>query len=128
MRRFTYLLSAVLVATLLSACGARDVRAPVEARRPIIVQGAMDAEMRKLAAALDHASEEHAGGWTFWAGTLDGAAVVVSKTMKGMSNAAAATALGAERYHPLAIVNQGTAGGHHSRICMSSTSCSASNR
>src|SRR6267154_1954452 len=32
--------------------------------------------------------------------------------MKGMENAAAATALGAERYHPLAIVNQGTAGGH----------------
>ena len=29
-----------------------------------------------------------------------------------MSNAAAATALAAERYHPIAIINQGTAGGH----------------
>jgi adenosylhomocysteine nucleosidase len=37
---------------------------------------------------------------------------VISKTLKGMSNAAAATALAAERYHPVAIINQGTAGGH----------------
>ena len=29
-----------------------------------------------------------------------------------MSNAAAATTLAAERYHPVAIINQGTAGGH----------------
>ncbi len=29
-----------------------------------------------------------------------------------MENAAAATALAAERYHPAAIINQGTAGGH----------------
>jgi adenosylhomocysteine nucleosidase len=29
-----------------------------------------------------------------------------------MENAAAATALAAERYHPIAIINQGTAGGH----------------
>jgi adenosylhomocysteine nucleosidase len=37
---------------------------------------------------------------------------VISKTLKGMSNAAAATVLAAERYHPVAIINQGTAGGH----------------
>jgi adenosylhomocysteine nucleosidase len=37
---------------------------------------------------------------------------VISKTLKGTSNAAVATALAAERYHPAAIVNQGTAGGH----------------
>ena len=35
-----------------------------------------------------------------------------SKTLKGMSNAAAATALAAERSHPVAIINPGTAGGH----------------
>ena len=38
--------------------------------------------------------------------------MVISKTLKGMENAAAATALAAERYHPVAIINQGTAGGH----------------
>ena len=49
---------------------------------------------------------------TFWVGTIDSHPVVVSKTLKGMSNAAGATAIGAERYHPAAIINQGTAGGH----------------
>jgi adenosylhomocysteine nucleosidase len=38
--------------------------------------------------------------------------VVISKTLKGMETAAAAPALAAERYHPVAIINQGTAGGH----------------
>src|SRR5947208_784447 len=38
--------------------------------------------------------------------------IVVSKTMKGMENTAAATVLAAEHYHPAAIINQGTAGGH----------------
>jgi adenosylhomocysteine nucleosidase len=78
----------------------------------VVVQGAMDVEVRMLAAALDHVKEEKIEGWTFWSGMLDGYPVVVSKTLKGMSNAAAATALAAERYHPAAIINQGTAGGH----------------
>jgi adenosylhomocysteine nucleosidase len=76
------------------------------------VQGAMDIEVRKLASALDHASEQKVKGWTFWRGFVDGYPVVVSKTLKGLSNAAAATALAAERYEPMAIINQGTAGGH----------------
>ena len=82
------------------------------AERPVLVQGAMDVEVRTLAAALEHVQEEHVSGWTFWIGTLDGYPVVVSKTLKGMANAAAATAIAAERYHPIAIINQGTAGGH----------------
>src|SRR6476646_8489198 len=86
--------------------------APRESARPVVVQGAMDVEIRKLAGALEHATEEHVGGFIFWRGTFDGYPVVISKTLKGMSNAAAATALAAERYHPAAIINQGTAGGH----------------
>ena len=74
----------------------RDGRRDPEARRP----------------RSRHATEEHVGGWTFWRGTIDGYPVVISKTLKGMENAAAATALAAERYHPVAIINQGTAGGH----------------
>jgi adenosylhomocysteine nucleosidase len=95
-----------LTCVLLTACGARE---PV---RPIVVQGAMDVEIRKLAGAIQDAAEERVSGWTFWRGTIDGYPVVISKTQKGMENAAAATALAAERYHPLAIINQGTAGGH----------------
>jgi adenosylhomocysteine nucleosidase len=100
---------------LLTACVTREAApAPpaVDAARPVVVQGAMDLEIRKLAGTLEHVTEEKVHGWTFWRGTIDGYPVVISKTLKGMSNAAAATALAAERYHPVAIINQGTAGGH----------------
>ena len=70
----------------------------------------------QLAGRLQHATEEKVGGWTFWRGTIDGHPVVVSKTLKGMANAAAATALAAERYQPGAIINQGTAGGHQPEL------------
>ncbi len=104
-------LFALLAAGLVAACVAK-APAPAQAASPIVVQGAMDVEIRKLATAIDNATEENLGGWTFWRGTIDGYPVVISKTLKGMENAAAATALAAERYHPLAIINQGTAGGH----------------
>src|SRR5262245_39487719 len=97
----------LVVSTTLAACVAREAE-----RRPIVVQGAMDVEIRKLAAALANAREEHVRDFLFWIGTVDGYPVVISKTLKGMQNAAAATALAAERYQPAAIINQGTAGGH----------------
>jgi adenosylhomocysteine nucleosidase len=107
--------AALLSAVLLTACVARDAAAPARAAasaRPVVVQGAMDVEIRTLAAALEHPEEQRVRGWTFWRGAVDGYPVVVSKTLKGMSNAAAATVLAAERYEPIAIINQGTAGGH----------------
>jgi adenosylhomocysteine nucleosidase len=72
----------------------------------------MPLEVERLVGRLDGVHTEQVGGWTFWLGTVEGHPVVVSKTLKGMENAAAATALGVERYRPAAIVNQGTAGGH----------------
>jgi len=103
-------IATLLTLALSTACSRTQAVAP--APRPVIVQGAMDVEIRKLAASLEHATEEQVQGWTFWRGTIDGYPVVIEKTLKGMSNAAAATALAVERYHPAAIVNQGTAGGH----------------
>jgi adenosylhomocysteine nucleosidase len=109
------MMATVLAAALLTACATRDASAPARApsdARPVVVQGAMDVEIKMLAGAIEHVTEEKVQAWTFWRGTLDGYPVVISKTLKGMSNAAAATALAAERYHPIAIINQGTAGGH----------------
>jgi adenosylhomocysteine nucleosidase len=103
---FARTVATAVVCALLVACTVQ------EPRRPIVVQGAMDVEIRKLAGAIQDVSEERVGGWTFWRGTLDGYPVVISKTLKGMENAAAATVLAAEHFHPIAIVNQGTAGGH----------------
>ena len=106
---------ALVAAALLSACESKAPPAAVtaaEAIRPVVVQGAMDIEVQTLVASLEHPTEEHVQGWTFWKGTIAGYPVVVSKTLKGGANAAAATALAIERLHPLAIINQGTAGGH----------------
>ena len=111
----TRIVSTLVAMVLLTGCVGRDAAAPARASsspRPVVVQGAMDVEIRKLAGALENATEEKVQAWTFWRGTVDGYPVVVSKTLKGMSNAAVATALAAERYHPIAIINQGTAGGH----------------
>ena len=96
-----------LIVAVATAC-APAIRAP----DPIVIQGAMPVETRELVAALASPAEQQVQGWTFWTGTVDGYPVVISKTQKGMSNAAAATALAIERFHPRAIVNQGTAGGH----------------
>jgi adenosylhomocysteine nucleosidase len=80
--------------------------------RPVVVQGAMRSETEKLVSRIDNVSMERVGGWTFWRGTVDGYPVIVSKTLKGVANAAAATALVIQRYNPIAIINQGTAGGY----------------
>jgi adenosylhomocysteine nucleosidase len=79
---------------------------------PIVVQGAMPSETDAFVARLGHVTIERAGGWTFWRGEVDGYPVIVSRTLKGMENASAATAIAIERFHPAAIVNQGTSGGH----------------
>jgi adenosylhomocysteine nucleosidase len=72
----------------------------------------MPVEAEHFAQRLDNPKEVQIGGWRFWRGTVDGYPVVVSETLKGMSNSAAATAIAATGFHPVAIINQGTAGGH----------------
>ena len=101
-----------VVASCLIAAVAAGCAPATRAPDPIVIQGAMPVETRELVAALASPAEQQVQGWTFWTGTLDGYPVVISKTQKGMANAAAATALAIERFHPRAIVNQGTAGGH----------------
>ena len=80
--------------------------------RPIVVQGAMRSETEELAGRLANISVDRVGGWTFWRGTIDGYPVIVSRTLRGIANAAAATTIAIEHYQPIAIINQGTAGGH----------------
>jgi adenosylhomocysteine nucleosidase len=89
---------------------------PAPEPRPLLVQGAMGIEVERLASRLEHPTVEQIGGWMFWRGTIDGYTVIVSKTLKGGANAAAATALAIEHFHPLAIINQGTAGGHDAQL------------
>ena len=86
------------------------------ARGPILLQGAMEVETDRLISLLDSPREDQAGPWRFVRGMLEGVPVVVSPTGIGMANAAAATALAVDRYRPAALLNQGTAGGHHPKL------------
>jgi adenosylhomocysteine nucleosidase len=108
----------LLLGVLCSACGTSDALAPAVASSPraIVVQGAMDVEVQTLVAALDGAKQEQLAGWTFWSGKVDGYPVVIVKTRRGMSHASAATAIAVEHFHPAAIINQGTAGGHQADL------------
>jgi adenosylhomocysteine nucleosidase len=101
-----------LVAACLAVPSPVFPQSPSPAPRPVIVQGAMQLEIEKLASRLDNVTVDHVGAWSFWRGEIEGYPVIVSKTLKGVSNAAAATVIAIERYHPIAIVNQGTSGGH----------------
>ena len=101
-----------LAATIVVSCALPSTAQSASDRAPILVQGAMTIEVQQLASRLEHATEEHVGGWVFWRGTVDGYPVVVEKTQKGVANAAAATAIAIDRFHPAAVINQGTAGGH----------------
>ena len=83
-----------------------------EATSPILVEGAMECETDLLIKELDHPVEERIGGWRYVSGKYQSIPVVVSVTSIGMTNAAAATALGIEHFHPIAVINQGTSGGH----------------
>jgi adenosylhomocysteine nucleosidase len=80
----------------------------------VLVQAAIEPELKPLLAALEDASEVRIGAWTFWTGHISGRggskSVVVSRTEVGPINAAAATALAIQAFHPGVIINQGTAG------------------
>jgi len=101
-----------LIVALLAVAGPAHAQSGVGSPPPLVVQGAMPIEVDKLVGRLENVSVDRVGPWNFWRGTLNGYPVIVSKTLKGISNASAATMLAIERYHPIAIINQGTAGGH----------------
>lgn len=76
----------------------------------LLVQGAIEPELAPLLAALQGKQEVHIAAWTFWTGRIGAKSVVISRTEVGPINAAAATALGIDHFHPAAIINQGTSG------------------
>lgn len=105
---------AVMFATLLTGCAsAPQFETEAEsAQRPILIQGPMPIEAEKFAQRLDKVKVEESGTFVFYIGKLDKYPVIVAKTGKGMENTAAATAVAIEKYDPIAIINQGTSGGH----------------
>lgn len=81
-------------------------------QRPILIQGAMTAEVGNLINALKNPVVYWHMHYLFVAGTYKNYPVVVSRTGVGMENAAAATVIAIEKFNPIAVINQGTAGGY----------------
>jgi adenosylhomocysteine nucleosidase len=88
------------------------VASPKAPQAPIMIQGPMPIEAEYFAGLLTNVRIEKSGNATFYLGELEGYPIVVAQTGQGLENTAAATAIGIERYKPLAIINQGTSGGH----------------
>jgi adenosylhomocysteine nucleosidase len=80
--------------------------------RPIAIEGAMDIEISALLHEMGTYKTEKDGSYIYYIGNIDEIPVIVARTEVGMVNAAASTMLLIEKYHPKAIINQGTAGGH----------------
>ncbi|WP_394236437.1 5'-methylthioadenosine/S-adenosylhomocysteine nucleosidase [Niallia oryzisoli] len=129
MKRNVVKQSVSMIMAVLLFLGAAGVNAPVQvhaqqkseavsetALKPIIIQAPMPIEGEHFAQRLKHVKVEKSGSFIFWIGTLDDYPVIVMKTGKGMENSAAATAIAIERYHPIAIINQGTSGGHDASL------------
>lgn len=85
-------------------------------KKPILVQGAENTEIYYLKSILKNVEERNIGNHLFWIGEIDNYPVIVSKTNVGLISAATATTIGAINFSPIAIINQGTAGGHGKKI------------
>ncbi|MBQ6297086.1 MAG: 5'-methylthioadenosine/S-adenosylhomocysteine nucleosidase [Selenomonadaceae bacterium] len=81
-------------------------------QRPIIIEGAMNTETEVLIRALKNPVAYRELNYLFVAGTYKDYPVVIVRTEIGMANAAASTALAIKKFNPVAVINQGTAGGH----------------
>jgi 5'-methylthioadenosine/S-adenosylhomocysteine nucleosidase len=80
--------------------------------RPLLLEGAMGIETTTMISALTDTENYRLGQWDYVAGTYEGYPVVVCRTEQGEANAAASTALAMEFFNPVAVIDQGTSGGH----------------
>ena len=97
-----------LLLVIASLCSAAKV--------DFLIGGAEDSEIQPLLQSLADKKEVQVGAWTFWTGTIGKHHVVVSRTGMGPINAVASTTIAIERFHPAAIINQGTAGAHNPQL------------
>ena len=81
-------------------------------QRPILIEGAMNIEIEKLVRALKKPTVYNFSKYLFIAGTYKDYPVVIVRTEQGLANAAASTVIGIKEFNPIAVINQGTAGGH----------------
>ncbi len=116
-QNYTLTVANKYIDTILKTKEPQKAKAPITVdykseKRPLLLQGAMDIEMQDMAKALTDTKEYIIGQWHFVSGMLEGYPVVVSRTEQGIANAGVATAFAVKYFNPIAVINQGTSGGH----------------
>lgn len=80
-------------------------------KRPILIVGAMTSEINYLVEKIENCKIIEKVVYKFYEGTIKDYPVVLVKTDIGLVNASAAVTLAIEKYNPILILNEGTAGG-----------------
>jgi len=84
--------------------------------KPIVIIAAMDVEYDFLLEKLDKVQVKQIADFKFFEGKINNYPVVICKSNIMTINAAVATYISIQNYKPLAIINEGTAGGHGTDI------------
>lgn len=85
-------------------------------QRPIMIQGAMNVEIDRMVRTLKNPVAYKFSKYVYFAGTYKNYPIVIARTEQGMANAAVSTALAIKKFNPVAVINQGTAGGHDANL------------
>ena len=80
-------------------------------KKPILIQGAMEAEVAQIKEYMEEIEEVELNGYIFNKGIIDNYPIVLSKTQVGLMNVTAATVTAMFNFSPCIIINQGVAGG-----------------
>ncbi len=100
-RKFLFYISIVLV---------KYISEGNRMNKPIIIQGALQSEINYLLQQFEIKNKNIFGDYVFYECTYKNYPVIVSKTKMGEISSAIATTLSIQKYDPLFILNQGTAG------------------
>ena len=79
-------------------------------KKPILIQGAMEAEVAQIKEYMEEIEEVELNGYIFNKGIIDNYPIVLSKTQVGLMNVTTATVTAMFNF-PCIIINQGVAGG-----------------
>lgn len=88
----------------------------MEDRKPILLQGAMQVEVKHLLEVLENQTKIEIEGYSFYKGTIEDYPVVISETGIGSINSTISTTIGILNFRPEAIINQGIAGSYDENI------------
>lgn len=81
-------------------------------RAPIIIEAAMVSETEFIVNAMDGVRESELCGYPVFEGSIDGYPVIAARNKVGMINAAIITKALVDKYRPLCLISEGTAGGY----------------